>query len=112
MTQENKEWLQILDIYGLKPKHFADLIRAVQLIYDPGAGVSGRTVGVDWQKLGIPLDVAENLKSLGKQYQYASPYVPMQNIWEQLTPASRTWFIVNKDELWQLEEAFPALDED
>jgi hypothetical protein len=54
----------------------------------------------------------ENLKSLGKQYRYASPYVPAERIWEKLTPESRSWFLENKDGLWQLEEAFPALDED
>lgn len=112
MTQEHDESLQILKITGLKPKHFADLIRAVQLIYDPSGGVSGKDVEVDWQKLGIPRNVEENLKLLGKQYQYASPHVPPESVWEKLTPESRQWFIENKDELWQVEEAFPALDED
>ncbi len=56
--------------------------------------------------------MAENLKSLGQQYQYASPHVPGDIIWSQLTPETRIWFLNRKDELWQFEEAFPALDED
>ena len=90
----------------------ADLLRAAQLSFDPSRGLSGRKVKVDGEEFGIPLDVMENLRLLGKQYQYASPHVPVEIIWEQLTPASRSWFIENKNELWQLEEAFPALDED
>jgi hypothetical protein len=56
--------------------------------------------------------VTENLKSLGQEYRYASPHVPIEKIWSQLTPESRIWFIENKNELWRFEEAFPALDED
>lgn len=112
MTQENDESLQLQEISGLKSTHFADLIRAAQLIFDPGGGVSGRNVEVDWQELGIPVGVEENLKSLGKQYQDSSPHVPIETIWEQLTSETRSWFLENKNELWQIEEAFPALDED
>jgi len=112
MTQENDNLFQIQQIQELKPKHFADLIRAAQLICDPSGGLSGRNVEVDWQELGIPVEVVENLKSLGEQYRFASPHVPLENIWKQLTPESRSWFMENKDDLWQLEEAFPALDED
>lgn len=112
MTQENDESLQIQEISGLKSTHFADLIRAAQLIFDPGGGVSGRNVEVDWQELGIPVGVEENLKSLGKQYQDSSPHVPIETIWDKLTLESRSWFLENKNELWQIEEAFPALDED
>ncbi|WP_017655536.1 hypothetical protein [Fortiea contorta] len=112
MSQEHNESLQIQQITGLKPKHFADLIRAAQLVFDPNAGLSGRNLIIDWREFGIPLDVAENLKSLGKQYQYASPHVPIEIVWSQLTVETRIWFIEHKDELWRLEEAFPALDED
>ena len=112
MTNENEESLQIQEISGLKPTHFADLIRAAQLIFDPGGGVSGRNVEVDWQELGIPVDVEENLRAIGERYRYSSPHVPVETIWEQLTPESRSWFLENKDDLWQVEEAFPALDED
>jgi hypothetical protein len=38
----------------------------------------------------------ENLRLLGKQYQYASPHVPVEIIWEQLTLESPSWFIENK----------------
>ncbi|AFY31674.1 hypothetical protein [Calothrix sp. PCC 7507] len=112
MSQEHNESLQIQQITGLQPKHFADLIRAAQLIFDPTAGLSGRHLIVDWREFGIPLDVSENLKSLGQQYQYASPHIPIEIVWSYLTPETRIWFIEHKDELWRLEEAFPALDED
>ena len=112
MTQHNDESLQIQEINKLKPSHFADLIRAAQLIFDPGAGVSGRNRQVNWEEFGIPDYVTENLKSLGQEYRYASPHVPIEKIWSQLTPESRIWFIENKNELWRFEEAFPALDED
>jgi hypothetical protein len=29
-----------------------------------------------------------------------------------LIPETRSWVIENKDNLWKIEEAFPALDED
>ncbi|MBH8573079.1 hypothetical protein I8752_08635 [Nostocaceae cyanobacterium CENA369] len=112
MSQEHNESLQIQQLASLKPKHFADLVRAAQIIFDPAAGLSGRHIDVDWQDFGVPREVAENLKSLGEQYQYASPHVPGDVIWSQLTPETRIWFLNHKDELWQFEEAFPALDED
>ncbi|MFN6567922.1 hypothetical protein A6770_04310 [Nostoc minutum NIES-26] len=112
MSQEHNESLQIQQLASLKPKHFADLIRAAQIMFDPAAGLSGRHIEVDWQDFGIPHEVAENLKSLGQQYRYASPHVPGDIIWSQLTPETRIWFLNHKDELWQFEEAFPALDED
>ncbi len=112
MSQDNNESVQIQDTIGLKPKHFADLIRTAQLVFDPTAGLSGRLLKVDWSEFGIPHDVAQNLKSLGGEYQYASPHIPVEVIWSKLTPETRIWFLENKDNLWQLEEAFPALDED
>jgi hypothetical protein len=112
MSQNNNELLQIEKLAELKPKHFADLVRAAQLIYDPTAGLSGRHLKVDWQDFGVPMEVVDNLKSLGQKYQYASPHVPVEIIWSQLTPETRIWFMANKDRLWQFEEAFPALDED
>jgi hypothetical protein len=113
MSQEHNESSQIQQIASLKPKHFADLIRAAQLIFDPAAGMMGRYVEVNWQEdFGIPRDVERNLKDLGLQYQYASPHVAGDVIWSQLTPETRVWFLENKDELWRFEEAFPALDED
>ncbi len=113
MSQENDKLLQIQEINKLKPIHFADLIRSAQLIFDPGGGVSGRSKQVDWlEEFGIPDHVVENLKVLGQEYRYASPHVPVENIWSKLTAQTRIWFIENKDELWKIEEAFPALDED
>ncbi|MEA5506800.1 hypothetical protein VB735_27610 [Halotia wernerae UHCC 0503] len=112
MSQEHNESRQIQQIASLKPKHFADLIRTAQLIFDPAAGLSGRHIEVDWQEFGIPHDVVGNLKLLGQQYQYASPHIPSDLIWSQLTPETRIWFLNNKDKLWEFEEVFPALDED
>ncbi|WP_414567799.1 hypothetical protein [Nostoc sp. CCY 9925] len=112
MSPEHNESL-LQEITKLKLKHFADLVRSAQLIFDPTAGVSGRNIKIDWeQEFGIPSDVVNNLKSLGQQYQYASPHVPAEDIWSKLTPETRIWFVENKDRLWQFEEVFPALDED
>ncbi|AFZ23301.1 hypothetical protein Cylst_0977 [Cylindrospermum stagnale PCC 7417] len=112
MSQEHNESLQMQDSIGLKPQHFADLIRTAQLVFDPTAGLSGRSLKVDWEDFGIPRDVAANLKSLGEEYQYASPHIPAEVVWSKLTTETRIWFIENKDTLWKLEETFPALDED
>ncbi|AFY46515.1 hypothetical protein Nos7524_0605 [Nostoc sp. PCC 7524] len=112
MSQEHDESLQIQQLAILKPTHFADLVRAAQLIFDPAGGVSGRYIEVDWEEFGIPDHVVENLRTLGYKYRYASPSIPGNIIWEQLTPETRIWFINNRDELWKFEEIFPALDED
>lgn len=112
MAQETNESLQIQQVTGLQAKHFADLIRAAQLIFDPAGGISGRSVEVNWQQFGISPSVLDNLQTLGKQYQYASPYVAIASVWAQLTPETRSWLIENKQDLWRLEEIFPALDED
>lgn len=109
----NKERIrEIQQITGLRPTHFADLIRVAQLIYDPSGGVSGKVVKVNWLDFGIPRGVAENLRFLGQKYQYESPHVSLDLVWEELTPETRSWFIANKSVLWEIEEAFPALDED
>jgi hypothetical protein len=112
MSQKDNESLQIQEINNLKPVHFADLIRAAQLIFDPTKGVSGIYTKVDWKEFGIPDDVVQNLQALGQEYQYSSPHIPIEEIWSRLTPQTRIWFIQNKNELWRFEEAFPALDED
>lgn len=112
MSQENENLLPPSELSTLKLVHFADLIRAAQLIYDPGKGISGVFREVNWSEFGIPHEVAENLKCLGKEYQYASPHIPVEDIWKQLTPPTRVWFLENKDSLWEIEEFFPALDED
>lgn len=112
-AKDNKRRIQeIQQITGLKPAHFSDLIRVAQLIYNPGGGVSGRTLKVDWLAFGIPKAVAENLRSLGKKYQYDLPHISLDLVWEDLTPETRSWFIAHKSSLWQIEESFPALDED
>ena len=103
---------EIQEITGLRPTHFADLIRVAQLIYDPCGGVASRIVRVNWLDFGIPRRVAENLRFLGKKYQYESPHVSPDLVWEELTPETRSWFIANKSILWEIEESFPALDED
>ncbi|HLP91902.1 MAG TPA: hypothetical protein VK184_25345 [Nostocaceae cyanobacterium] len=112
MPQEPHKSIQIQEIIGLKPQHFADLIRTAQLVFDPTAGVTGRNLKVDWIDLGIPLSVVDNLQILGAEFQYASPHLPIDVIWSRLTPETRIWFIANKDSLWRFEEIFPALDED
>ena len=62
--KQNKERIQeIQQITGLRPTHFADLVRVAQLIYDPSGGVSGKIVEVDWLNFGIPRKVADNLRS-------------------------------------------------
>lgn len=111
--QPNQERVrEIQQITGLKPTHFADLVRVAQLIYDPSGGVASRIVKVNWLDFGIPKTVAANLRSLGKKYQYESPHVDLDLVWEDLTPETRSWFIANKSVLWEIEESFPALDED
>lgn len=112
MSQGNDEALEFQELNKLKPVHFADLIRAAQLVYDPGKGVTGVEPEIDWKDFGIPDEVTENLKALGQEYCYASPHIPIENIWGKLTPETRIWFMENKERLWQLEEYFPALDED
>jgi hypothetical protein len=111
--QQNKQRIhEIQTITGLKPTHFADLIRVSQLIYDPSGGVASRVVKVNWLDFGISREVAANLRSLGKKYRYESPHVAIDLVWDELTPETRSWFIANKRVLWEIEESFPALDED
>ncbi len=111
--QQNKQRIEeIQKLTGLRPTHFADLVRVAQLVYDPSGGVSGKIVEVNWMNFGIPRRVAENLRSIGKEYQYESPHVSPDLIWDQLTPETRSWFIAHKSVLWEIEEEFPALDED
>lgn len=112
-SQRNKEKIQqIQAVTGLTPTNFADLIRVAQLVYDPTGGVTGRTLQVDWMDFEIPAPVVDDLHTLGKKYQYESPHIDLDLIWEDLTPATRSWFIANRSDLWRIEEAFPALDED
>lgn len=111
--KQNKDRVrEIQAITGLRATHFADLIRVAQLIYDPSGGIASRVVKVNWLDFGIPRQVANNLRSLGRQYQYESPHVSPDLVWEQLTPETRSWFIANQSSLWEIEESFPALDED
>jgi len=112
MSQEPKKSLEIQEIIGIKPQYFADLIRTAQLVFDPTAGVAGRNLKIDWAEFGIPANVADNLKIIGQEFQYASPHLPIDIVWSKLTPETRIWFIENKEKLWQFEEIFPALDED
>jgi hypothetical protein len=109
---DNQQWLTANRQTGLQARHFADLIRTIQLVFDPGAGVSGRQLEADWESFGLSPSVVDNLKELGQEYRYATPHSPISPIWEKLTPESRSWFIENKNTLWQFEENFPALDED
>jgi len=109
---QNNEALRIEELYRLKPVHFADLIRTAQLVFDPSKGISGIEREIDWNDFGIPDPIASNLRLLGEEFQYSSPHIPVEYIWEKLTPETRIWFVENKDRLWFIEEAFPALDED
>jgi hypothetical protein len=108
----NTRAIQIQNLTGLNSGHFADLIRLAQLIFDPTGGLPHKTVDVDWKMLGIPKGVVNNLRILGKKYQYSSPYIPIDVIWEKLTPESRNWMMENKSNFWKIEEYFPARDED
>jgi len=90
MSQNNSEALRIEELYKLKPVHFADLIRAAQLIYDPGKGVTGIERDIDWNQFGIPDNVAENLQLLGEEFQYSSPHAPVAVSYTHLTlPTNR-----------------------
>lgn len=102
----------IPDVAGLRPQHFADLIRTAQLIFDPSGGLSGSRITVDWEAYGIPPEVTDNLMRLGAQYQYEMPHVDPELVWRYLTPETRQWFIDHRNQLWQFEELFPARDED
>ena len=111
--QKNRQKVQqIQAVTGLKPTHFAELIRVAQQVYAPGGSVSGRVLRVDWIEFEIPEAVARNLHALGQKYQYESPHVDLDVVWEDLTPETRSWFMANRSELWRIEAAFPALDED
>jgi hypothetical protein len=101
-----------IPIAGLRASHFADLVRVAQIVYDPSGGLSGRGVDVDWQSFGVPDVVVADLRILGQRYQYSSPHVAPDQVWAQLTPASRKWFIHNRARLAELDEVFPARDED
>ncbi|MFM7425314.1 MAG: hypothetical protein ACKO7W_10050 [Elainella sp.] len=102
---------QLVPEAGLRASHFADLVRLAQIVYDPSGGLSGRAMAVDWRAF-LPEAVVIDLKILGQRYQFASPHVSPDVIWEQLSPASRKWFIANRTSLAELEETFLARDED
>ncbi len=112
MQPSRSQGMEIQKLTGLKPRHFADLVRASQLVFDPTGGVFGRRLHVDWSVFGLSAHVIDNLRQLGEKYQYSSPYVPMEIIWVQLTPETRSWFMDHKDILWEIEEAYPPIDED
>ena len=103
---------EIQQITGLRPTHFADLIRVAQLVHDPRGGIASRTVKVNWLEFGISESVVANLSFLGQKYQYESPHVSLDVVWDDLTPETRSWFMANRSILWEIEESFPALDED
>ncbi len=112
MAKKTDRSTEIQAITGLSSTHFADLIRTAQLMADPGGGISGRWPQPNWEALGVPCGVVENLRELGHRYQYRLPHISPSIIWDQLTPESRSWVIDNRTNLWQFEELFPALDED
>ncbi|MEM8602800.1 MAG: hypothetical protein AAGF24_03050 [Cyanobacteria bacterium P01_H01_bin.121] len=98
--------------FTLNPQHFADLIRTAQLIYDPSGGLSGRKIEVRWEAFGIPTEVEADLRIFGEQHRFASPYLPPEQVWAELTPLTRAWFLENRRTLWRFEEIFAAYDED
>ncbi|HIK54936.1 MAG TPA: hypothetical protein IGS37_07220 [Synechococcales cyanobacterium M55_K2018_004] len=104
--------LQILKTTGLQRQHFADLIRAAQVIVEPSNHFSVAAMQDEWEDFEISQPVLENLVQLGDRYRYAAPTVAIDQVWEQLTPETRSWLIENRNNLWQFEEIFPALDED
>jgi len=87
-------------------------VRIAQIIYNPGGGVSGRVVLVNWLNFGMPETVVTNWYALGQKYRYDSPHVDIDVVWDDLTPETRSWSMAHRSIRWQLEEAFPALDED
>jgi hypothetical protein len=109
---KNQRIQEIQSLTGLTPTNVTDLVRVAQLIYDPGGGVSGRMISVNWMDFEIPQAVAENLRALGRKHQYESPHVDLDQVWDDLTPETRSWFMANRSILWNIEESFPALDED
>ena len=111
-TGEITMTLSIPDTTELNAQHFADLIRVAQMIADPSGGLSGREIEVIWETFGVSPTVEVNLRRLGEKYQFSSPYLPPDVIWEQLLPATRTWLLENKRNLADLEEVLPARDED
>ncbi len=112
MSQQNHSSSQLIPEAGLRASHFADLVRLAQIVYDPSGGLSGRSIVVDWASIGLPEAIVIDLKILGQRYQFASPHISPDVIWEQLTPASRKWFVENRTLLAELEETFLARDED
>jgi len=112
MNPDSERSREIQQITGLSSTNFDDLIRAAQLIWDPGGGVFGRFFEPNWEQLEIPSGVVKDLKALGKKYQYELPPIAPELIWEVLTPESRSWIIDNKNRLWEFEELFPPPDED
>ncbi|MEM1278543.1 MAG: hypothetical protein AAF827_15680 [Cyanobacteria bacterium P01_D01_bin.6] len=109
----NKQRIQeIRQITGLRPTHFADLIRVAQIIDSPGNGIPGRIIQVDWLDFEMPEAVVGNLRALGDKYRYESPHVDIDLVWDDLTPEARSWFMAYRSVLWRIEEAFPAFDED
>jgi hypothetical protein len=112
MSERDCDPAQLIPQAGLRDSHFADLVRFAQIVYDPTGGMSGRSIAVNWQAFALSEAVIIDLKIMGQRYQYSMPHVPPDVIWEQLTPASRKWFIENRTHLAQLEETFLARDED
>ena len=112
MTQETERSRQILELTGVEPHHFADLVRTAQLVDTPAGGVTGRLIEVDWEVFEISPAVESNLKALGARYRYASPHVTIEVLWEQMLPETRSWLMENRNEMWRIEEVFPAPDED
>lgn len=104
--------LELQSLTGIQPTQVADLVRVAQLTADPAAGYAGRVAHVDWHALGISRNVLANLRALGRRYQYSHPELPLDVVWEELFPETRSWFIENRAVLHQIEEAFPAADED
>jgi len=112
-SQSNPQRIEdIQAITGLRPTHFADLVRVAQLIDNPGGSVSGQIIHVDWRTFGLSPGITENLRALGHQYRHDSPHGDLDLVWDQLTPETRSWFMAHRSTLWHIEEAFPALDED
>ncbi|MEG3439864.1 hypothetical protein V0288_22245 [Pannus brasiliensis CCIBt3594] len=71
---DNRQWPAARAETGLQPRHFADLVRVVQLVFDPGAGVSGRQWDADRASFGLAPELVENLNELGQKYRYATPH--------------------------------------
>ena len=62
MQPSRSQGMEIQKITGLEPRHFADLVRASQLVFDPTGGVFGRRLHVDWSVFGLSPHIIDKIR--------------------------------------------------